>query len=375
MENLRSSDTNWYEIENAAEVSSPSLLVYPDRIESNIRQMIKIAGDVNRLRPHVKTHKMAEVVGLQLDAGITKFKCATISEAEMLARCGAKDILLALQPVGPNIGRFFRLRHEFPEAKISCIVDSEEVIIQLSGISQRTGRATNVWIDINNGMNRSGISPGEKAVQLAKKIIKMPELNLKGLHLYDGHILDKDFKLRKETCEENYRQVNSLLEHLEKEGITQLNIVAGGTSTFPVHARRKGIECSPGTPVLWDYGYSSSFPDMDFKHAAILFTRIISKPAKNLICLDLGHKAVASEMPQPRVIIPGLKNYSIMTHSEEHMVVETSEAESLKVGAVFYCLPWHICPTVDRYDSVPVVRDGRVVDTWDVVARKRVNTI
>jgi D-serine deaminase-like pyridoxal phosphate-dependent protein len=374
MDKLKSSGSNWYEIDNAAEVSSPSLLVYPDRIESNIRQMIKIAGDVNRLRPHVKTHKMAEVVRLQMDAGITRFKCATISEAEMLARCGAKDILLAVQPVGPNIGRFFILRHEFPDTKISCIIDSEEVVIQLAEIAQRTGRETNVWVDINNGMNRTGISPGEEAVRLAKKITEIPELSLEGLHLHDGHIHHRDLLQRKEICDETFKQVTNLIKKLEKEGIKQLKVVAGGTSTFPVHSRRKGVECSPGTPVLWDYGYSSSFPDMDFKHAAVLFTRIISKPEKNLICFDLGHKAVASEMPQPRVIIPGLKNYSIINHSEEHMVVETLEAENLKIGTPFYCFPWHICPTVDRYDSVSVVRNRRVVDTWEVVARKRINT-
>src|ERR1041385_1329317 len=96
----------WYEIQNLAEVPSPSLLVYEDRVQENIRRMIEIAGDVNRLRPHIKTHKTGQLVRLQLERGITKFKCATIAEAEMAAMAGAKDVLLAYQPVGPNIGRF-----------------------------------------------------------------------------------------------------------------------------------------------------------------------------------------------------------------------------------------------------------------------------
>src|SRR5450759_544199 len=110
----------WYLIENADEVSSPSLLIYPDRIEANIKKVIEIAGSADKLRPHVKTHKMSEIIKLQIKYGIHKFKCATISEAEMVARCGAPDILLAVQPVGPNIERFFKLQQAFRKIKISC---------------------------------------------------------------------------------------------------------------------------------------------------------------------------------------------------------------------------------------------------------------
>ena len=110
---------------------------------------------------------------------------------------------------------------------------------------------------------------------------------------------------------------------------------------------------------------------MNFLHAAVLLMRIISKPAKDLICVDLGHKAVASEMPQPRVKILGIENYSILTHSEEHMVIRTHEAYNWKIGDPLYGIPWHICPTVDRYDSVSVVMEHRVTDQWNVEARKR----
>src|SRR5262249_55187201 len=98
----------WFTVANAAEVPSPSLLVYPDRVEENIQRMISLAG-VERLRPHMKTHKMPEMIRLQLARGITKFKCATIAEAEMTASCGAPHVLLAYQPVGPNVGRLIRL--------------------------------------------------------------------------------------------------------------------------------------------------------------------------------------------------------------------------------------------------------------------------
>src|SRR5512133_2554942 len=136
----------WYIVENASEVNSPSILVYPDRIESNIRKMIEIAGGTQRLRPHVKTHKLAEVVKLQMKHGITKFKCATVSEAEMTAACGASDILLAMQPVGPNLDRFFNLKKQFRGSDISCIADDENIIAGISEMAVKTGLVTKVWI-------------------------------------------------------------------------------------------------------------------------------------------------------------------------------------------------------------------------------------
>jgi D-serine deaminase-like pyridoxal phosphate-dependent protein len=368
-------DKNWYQINNGDEVPSPALLIYPDRIESNIRKMIEIAGSPDRLRPHVKTHKMSEIINLQMKYGINKFKCATISETEMVARCGASDILLAMQPVGPNIERFFRLKQEFKDIKISCIADNEEIIIQLSDKARKTGLETHIWLDINNGMNRTGVTPGEKATRLYERILDSPMLVAEGLHVYDGHIHEQDFSLRKKICDDAFVAVTSLIEELKNEGISPVKVIAGGTPTFPVHALRKDVETSPGTLLLWDWGYSSSFSDMAFLNAAILLTRIISKPGIDLLCLDLGHKAVASEMPQPRVKFLGLEKYTIVNHNEEHMVIRTASADKYRTGDALYAIPWHICPTVDRHDTVYVINDHNVTGEWNVVARKRKITL
>lgn len=361
----------WYKIANEDEVFSPSLLIYPERIEINIHKMVMIAGDVSRLRPHVKTHKMAEIIRMQMNHGISKFKCATISEAEMAARCGATDILLAMQPVGPGIERFFRLRQAFPNSDISCIADSEEILLQLSAMATLYNMETHVWIDINAGMNRTGIAPGEEALRMYKLADTLPKLKAVGLHVYDGHIHEKNPALRKEICNEAFAPVQKMRDDLKKAGFSPVRIVAGGSPTFGIHASGNDVEVSPGTILLWDFGYSSTFPDMDFMHAAVLFTRVVSKPARNLICLDLGHKAVASEMPQPRIRIPALEDYTIVGHNEEHMVIRTKHAESMKPGDPVYAIPWHICPTVDRFDSVNVVTDSRVTAQWKVEARRR----
>ncbi|MFO7619769.1 MAG: D-TA family PLP-dependent enzyme [Bacteroidales bacterium] len=371
MNNIGSLSDGWYPVSNAEDLFSPALIVYPDRIEQNIRTMISIAGDAKRLRPHVKTHKMAEIVRLQMKQGISRFKCATVSEAEMVAGCGADDILLAYQPVGPNIGRFFNLRQKFPEIKISCLADTPEIIHQLSSEAVKRNILAHVWLDINCGMNRTGVTPGDYAASLYRMIDSLPMLNAEGLHVYDGHIHEPDPVVRGKICEEAFVPVARFMDALRREGIQSLKIIAGGTPTFPVHARREGVELSPGTTLLWDHGYGSAFSDMDFLHAAVLVTRVISKPAPGLLCLDLGHKAVASEMPQPRVSIMGLDNYTITGHSEEHMVIRTDAAASHEIGDVLYGIPHHICPTVDRFDSVSVIREGTVTEEWNVDARRR----
>ncbi len=374
MEKEVSENINWYIAANVEDIASPALLVYPDRIESNIKKMIEIAGSTDRLRPHVKTHKIPEIIRLQMKHGITKFKCATIPETEMVAKCGAKDILLAMQPVGPNLNRFFKLKKKFPDSEISCIADNEDTIHQLSEMSKKTGLKTHVWLDINNGMNRTGISLSEAAL-LYKMIINLPGLKAEGLHVYDGHIHEADFNLRQRICNEAFVPVKIFVDELINEGISKVKIIAGGTPSFPIHALRAEIECSPGTLLLWDYKSSSSLADMDFLHAACLLTRVVSKPARDILCLDLGHKSVASEMPQPRIKIFGLEEFTVINHSEEHMVIRSSEASGFNTGDHLYCIPYHICPTVALYDYVSLVNEHRVEGQWNVEARKRKITV
>jgi D-serine deaminase-like pyridoxal phosphate-dependent protein len=162
---------------------------------------------------------------------------------------------------------------------------------------------------------------------------------------------------------------------LEREKIPVPRVVTSGTPTFPMHARRDGVECSPGTCVFWDAGYARKLPDLDFLPAAVLLTRVVSKPTANRLCLDLGHKAVASEMPHPRVIFFDLNDCTPVVHSEEHLVLETPEAERYTVGDVLYGIPWHICPTVALHSEVVVVRNARAEERWKVAARDRTLTI
>jgi D-threonine aldolase len=361
----------WFHISNADDVPSPALLLYNERIDENIEKMIHLAGGTERLRPHMKTHKLAELIQKQLARGITRFKCATVAEAEMVAGCHAPDVLLAYQPVGPNARRLCALIKQFPQTRFSTVVDDEAVTRSLSETAQREKVSVDVLLDLDCGQHRTGVEPGGRAFELYKVISTQPALNPAGLHAYDGHIHDRDVKTRAAVCATAFAPVAALRQQLLAAALPVPRVVAGGTPTFPIHAARADVECSPGTCVLWDWGYSTNFPDLEFVHAATLLTRVVSKPAASRLCLDLGHKAVASEMPHPRVHFPELPDAKPVAHNEEHLVLETDRARAFQVGDVLYGIPWHICPTVALHGEAVRVANGRGEARWEITARAR----
>ena len=364
--------SNWFEIDTVEDVISPALVVYPDRIEANIKMMIQIAGGTDSLRPHIKTHKIAEIINLQLKHGITKFKCATIAEAELLAKCDAPDILLAMQPVGINIHRFFELIVQYPNSSFSTIVDNEEIMLKMDSLASEKKLQVSLWLDINNGMNRTGITPNNEAVLLYQKMALSNNVIAQGLHVYDGHIHESDFNLRQQICDKDFDLVVTLKSQIEQLGIKIKTIVAGGTPTFPIHVKRKHVEVCPGTPLLWDQGYADTYKDLKFLPAAVLVGAIVSKPADNLICLNLGHKSVAAEMPPPRLKILNFEKLEQVSHSEEHLVVECIESKQYAIGTICYAIPTHICPTVLKYDKVLTVIDGTITGHWKIAARDHI---
>jgi D-serine deaminase-like pyridoxal phosphate-dependent protein len=362
---------DWMRVQNEAETPSPSLLIFPERVDANLRHMVAMVGDVTRLRPHIKTHKLAQIVARQVALGIKKCKAATIAEAEMAARAGATDVLLAAQLVGPNVDRFVALQRAFPAVAFSTITDDTGVIARLSAAARAASLTIDAWLDLDIGQHRTGVAPGPPAIALYRQIGAAPGLRPGGLHAYDGHLHQPDEAERRAASDASFASVAALRTELVREGLNVPRVVCGGTPTFPFHARREGVECSPGTCVLWDAGYKTILPDLDFQNAAVLFTRVLSRPTENRLCLDLGHKAVASEMPHPRVLFPMLPDARAVAHNEEHLVLETDRAKEFPVGSVLYGLPRHICPTVALHDRVQVVTNGRVSDEWTVTARAR----
>ncbi len=359
----------WYEVAGVENINTPCLLVFPERIEHNILEMLRIAGGPERLRPHVKTYKMAEVIQMQRKHGIESFKCATIAEAEVLADTGAKDILLAMQPVGPNISRLFDLAAQYPDLHFSCLVDNPKSVEEIAAAAQKRNLSLGVFIDINNGMDRTGIVPGPEIIELFGVIANTPMLQARGFHVYDGHLRIHDFEERKRACEAALQPVFELKTQLESLGHKIESVIVGGSPTFPAHAHHDAIVLSPGTVMLWDAGYGTKFPDMNFQYAAVLVTRLISKPQKDRFCLDLGHKALASEMNFPRVEFLNTQDFEQIGQSEEHFVVSVKHPENYEIGDMFYAVPMHVCPTVAKYPEVKVVEHSKITNRWKVAAR------
>jgi D-serine deaminase-like pyridoxal phosphate-dependent protein len=360
----------WYVIDNIDQLDTPALVVYPDRVKENIRILKEFVPDVNRLRPHVKTNKCAEVCKLMMEAGIYKFKCATIAEAEMLAMLQAKDVLLAYQPVGPKISRLLQLMKKFTTTRFSCLIDNFFTAAQISEEAFRQNRVIEVFIDLNVGMNRTGIAPTD-AAELFRQCRSLTGIRIIGLHAYDGHLRDSDLALRKTKCDEGFHPVMELRKGISDQFNETLTVVAGGTPSFTIHAKRTEVECSPGTFVFWDKGYQQLLPEQPFVFAALVVSRIISKPAQEMITTDLGHKAIASENPLTnRVYFLNAPDLHPVGHSEEHLVLTTSHTE-LQVGDVLYGVPYHICPTVALHETMAVINNHRVEEYWNVVSRKR----
>lgn len=364
-------DSNWFTVQDIETLTTPSLLVYPDRIEHNIKEMLRIAGSAEKLRPHIKTYKMAEVIQMQQKHGINKFKCATIAEMELLATTGATDILLAMQPVGPEIKRFFDVAANFPNAVFACLVDNHGIAEEIRAMASERKQHVGAFIDINNGMNRTGVVPSAEVLELYTSISGNEYLMARGFHVYDGHLRIQDFEERKKACAEALQPVLDIRDKLEIDGYNVESIVVGGSPTFPAHAHRDDIVLSPGTTLFWDEGYGSKFPEMNFQHAAVLVTRLISKPQPEQFCLDLGHKSLASEMSFPRVKFLNTDDFEQLGQSEEHFVLSVSKPEKYELGDLFYAVPMHICPTVAKYPTVYVVENGKISGSWKVAARDR----
>lgn len=360
---------NWYKIQNAEEVATPALLVYPERITHNIKRMIDIAGDVSRLRPHIKTYKNAQIVKMQQAYGIQKFKCATIAEAELLGQCEAQDVLIAMQLVGQNVQRYFELVKTYTTTKFSMLVDDLEHAKHLASIGHQNTIKVALWMDINVGMNRTGIAPQKQAKELYKFLSESESIQAMGFHVYDGHLRNPDFGQRKKQCDEGFQAVVRLRDELINDGVEVETIIAGGSPSFPIHALRSEVELSPGTVLLWDAGYGKLFPEIGMLPAAVLISRVISKPAEGTITSDLGHKSLASEMNFPRIQLLNAKNLEQISQSEEHFVFKTNDWSSYKIGDLIYSIPMHICPTVAKYQYLQVVESAQVVGRWKVGAR------
>lgn len=367
-----------YRIEDTSEIVTPALIVFRELLENNLQHMLQIAGNADRLRPHCKTHKTRQIIERELELGITKHKCATFAEAEMAADAGAKDIFLAYSLVGPNIARAVRFLEKYPDVTFSVTADHAGPIAELGAAMTTAGKTINVLLDIDTGQHRTGIVVGDAARDLYRQIVETPGLTPGGLHVYDGHQHQKSRDERTTAVNAEFDKVVVFRDSLLANGWPVPRIVAGGTASFPIYAEKDDptIELSPGTCIYNDAGYSAAFPDLEFPPAALLLTRVISRPTSDRITLDLGYKAVASDPPAgSRLMFPDIPDAEQVLQNEEHLVVQTSKAGEFQPGDELLAIPRHVCPTSALHKQVFVVADGKLVDRWDIASRDRWITI
>lgn len=368
------------------QVPSPGLLFDLDAIDRNLARMIAMVGDrTDLLRPHIKTHKCAHILRRQAVAGIDRVKCATLAEAELAAREGVADILLAFPLAGPAVDRFIALTKQYPRSRLAATADDPDMARTLAAAAAAAGTAAlPVFVDLDVGMGRTGIAPGPEAMALAGLIAATPPLRFAGLHAYDGHLHQPDLTERQNGFDEAATAVDGMVAALRAGGLEVPLVVAGGSPTFALHARRALAagtgprwECSPGTTVLWDVGYGDRYPDLPFEVAALLVTRVISRPGRGRLCLDLGHKAVAAERPlETRVRLPALEAgggaVEPMSQSEEHLVLHVPDNRQWPPGTPLIAWPRHVCPTVALHEAAWLVRNGGVTgERWCIAARNR----
>ena len=362
-----------YRIAETGSIVSPALIVFRDMVEQNLDHMVQVAGDASRLRPHCKTHKTSQIVRLQLARGITKHKCATFAEAEMLVAAGVRDVFLAYSLVGPNIPRAVRFVESFPDVEFCVTGDHPKPLAQLAQAMQSAGKSIGVLFDVD-----TGLPVGEQAREIYRMIVEHDGLTPAGLHVYDGHQHQQDREERRRAVLAEWERVVAFRDSLTAMGWPVPQIVCGGTGSFPVYAELDdpAIEMSPGTCVYNDAGYSTAFPDMVFPPATLLLTRVISRPTPDRVTVDLGYKAVASDPPAgKRLVFPDLQDAEQVLQNEEHLVLQTSRAGEFEPRDELFAIPQHICPTSALHKEVFVIAAGRLTERWPVASRDRWLTI
>jgi D-serine deaminase-like pyridoxal phosphate-dependent protein len=312
---------------------------------------------------------------MMVERGIRNFKCATTLELLVACQCGAADVLLAYPSVGANARRVREIAEQFPSVRISVLTENEAQVRQWQG-----GRL-GIFLDINPGMNRTGIeqSHGGEVVSLVRAIGDCG-LEFRGLHYYDGHLRAPDERERTTAAHAGYDRLLEIVKEIELSGARVPEVITAGTPTLPSSLSFDGFRnagfihrVSPGTVV---YSDASSLAQLSEKYgyrpAVLVLTRVVSHPRAGIVTCDAGHKAVSADAGVPTCVVVGHPELTPLTPSEEHLPLEVEGgAAGPAVGEALYLLPRHVCTTVNNFDDALLVRNGKIAAVENVTARGR----
>lgn len=364
---IRSVSVDWYGLADAKRVFTPALLLYPERVQANIDVAIGLMnGNPRRWRPHIKTVKCPHIVRMLTDSGVTACKCATTLELRMCCEEGVPDVLFAMPLAGRTAIRVGEIAGQFAGTRVSALVESEDQLA--AALGQQLG----VFVDINPGMNRTGLLP-ERIGEIRALVRKAGE-QLCGLHYYDGHHASGTLAEREEKAHSGYRTVVELMEAL---GGKVEELVTSGTPAFPAALTFDGFRdapfvhrVSPGTILLNDMTSLEQLPGLGFEPAALVAATVVSHPAAGMATCDAGHKSVSVDAGVPNCTALGWPELMPLRPSEEHLPLRAAEgARRPAIGEQLYLLPRHVCPTVNLFDEALAVADGRITGVWRIRAR------
>ena len=359
------------------ELDTPCLCVDLDLLESNIATM---ESTVNRngiaSRPHAKTHKTPVIAQMQLDSGSVGICTAKISEAEAMYKNGIDEILMTTTNVTPTkIRRAMNLRQE--NSRFVQATDSAQNARLLSEAASAMGLIADVVVDVDPGGHRTGITPGQLAVELAQLIDSLPSLNLHGLLCYDGgsqHV--KGFEQRKNQTLERLAGATDTFDLFNQSGLSTEIFSGGGTGTYNIDHETRGLtDVQVGSYVFMDAQYidiggeTDSDVYSDFAASLTILATVLNDQYEGRVTTDAGAKACTINRPWARV--KGETGMSYTSGSDEFGTLryEDNASRSYRVGDKLELIVSHCDPVVNLYNQMYAIRNDRVEAVWQIAAR------
>ena len=347
-------------------LDTPQLLIDLDIVDANLRRLFAAGRErgVN-VRTHFKSLKCAGLARYIARHGGTTFLCAKLNEAEVLAGAGITDILIANEVTNPR--KLPRLADLARRVKLRVCVDDPGNVEALSTTMQKAGATLGVLVEVDIGMARCGVTPGEPALQLASQVTKSLGLRFDGLQGYDGHLqLLSDVNERRAKCLQAVELLVGTRRLIERAGIPVEVVTGAGTGTWEFVAGQPGItEIQPGSFVLMDCAYHSVRPE--FGCALSILAGVISVRPSWYV-LDAGSKAISKDFGTP--VIKGHPEDKVVKLAEEHTKVEALPVP-VKVGDQRQVIPAHCCATMNLHRQCLAVRGGKVEACWPIEASGR----
>ncbi len=354
------------------ELETPVLVIDIEAMERNLKKMMEILdGSSVRLRPHLKTAKSPAIAWKMIDAGAVGICCAKLSEAEVMANAGIRDILLTSEVAGAGkFERLVALAARLPDFK--AVVDSEHAARGISDVARKYGVTVKLLIEVDVNTGRSGVASAEDALVVANLIRELESVELVGLHGYAGHAQVRPADERTELNKPAMDVLREAIELLGEHNHELRYISGGGTGSVSLDVQAGVLnEVQAGSFLLMDTAYRDA--GVPFENALTCLSTVISRPSAGRAVCDAGQKTLSRDAGSAEVIAPAGVTY--LRGSDEHGNLEVDEGTldgDFPVGSLLRLIPSHVCTTINLHDVMVGIRDGRVEVVWPVETRGHV---